>query len=169
MSPRGGHRLGALRSVIRPGSPVLGPSQNYRTRKQEKFVGARQLVRQDGGSGDPFYGAQPLQPTQTRAPTGERLQNFLALESWCAKIGGIHKIGQMLFRSTALWGGGFAYLIDKKARRMHLPIVPVGRHTMRATDGLQTTITLGSVKPHGQAFALELALEISLPMPRQDE
>ena len=40
---------------------------------------------------------------------------------------------------------------------------------MRATDGLQTTITLGSVKPHGQAFALELALEISLPMPRQDE
>ena len=40
---------------------------------------------------------------------------------------------------------------------------------MRATDGLQTTITLGSVKPHGQAFALELALEVSLPMPRQDE
>ena len=31
-------------------------------------------MRQDGGSGDPFYGAQPLQPTQTlctnwRAPT----------------------------------------------------------------------------------------------------
>ena len=40
---------------------------------------------------------------------------------------------------------------------------------MRATNGLQTTITPGSVKPHGQAFALELALEISLPMPRQDE
>ena len=40
---------------------------------------------------------------------------------------------------------------------------------MRATNGLQTTITLGSVKPHGQAFALELSLEISLPMPRQDE
>ena len=40
---------------------------------------------------------------------------------------------------------------------------------MRATNGLQTTITLGSVKPHGQAFALELALEIALPMPRQDE
>ena len=40
---------------------------------------------------------------------------------------------------------------------------------MRATDGLQTTITLGSVKPHGQALALALALEISLPMPRQDE
>src|SRR5271165_348569 len=26
------------------------------------------------GSGGQFYGAQPLQPTQTRAPTGERLQ-----------------------------------------------------------------------------------------------
>ena len=49
---------------------------------------------------------------------------FLALESSCAKIGGIHKIGQMLFRSTALWGGGFAYLIDKTARRMHLPSYP---------------------------------------------
>ena len=48
-------------------------------------------------------------------------QKCLALESWCAKTRGIHKIGQMLFRSTALWGGGFAYLIDKKARRMHLP------------------------------------------------
>jgi hypothetical protein len=25
------------------------------------------------------------------------------------------------FPVDALWGGGFAYLIDKKARRMHLP------------------------------------------------
>jgi len=40
---------------------------------------------------------------------------------------------------------------------------------MRAIDGLQTTITLGSVKPDGQAFSLELSLEMSLPMPRQDE
>jgi len=40
---------------------------------------------------------------------------------------------------------------------------------MRATDGLQTTITLGSVKDNGQAFSLELSLEMSLPMPRQDE
>ncbi len=30
-------------------------------------------------------------------------------------------MGQMLFSVDALWGGGFAYLIDKKARRMHLP------------------------------------------------
>jgi hypothetical protein len=40
---------------------------------------------------------------------------------------------------------------------------------MRATDGLQTTITLGPVKDDGQAFALELSLEMSLPMPQQDE
>ncbi len=43
------------------------------------LVGARQLVRQDGGAGGPFYGAQPLQPTQTRAPTGERLQIFSSI------------------------------------------------------------------------------------------
>jgi hypothetical protein len=49
------------------------------------------------------------------------------------------------------------------------PIVPVWRHTMRATDGLQTTITLSPVKDNGQAFSLELSLEMSLPMPQQDE
>jgi len=40
---------------------------------------------------------------------------------------------------------------------------------MRATDGLQTTITLSPVKDNGQAFSLELSLEMSLPMPQQDE
>src|SRR3954469_4434488 len=40
---------------------------------------------------------------------------------------------------------------------------------MRATDGLQTTITLGPVKDQGQVVSLELALELSLPMPQQDE
>ncbi len=40
---------------------------------------------------------------------------------------------------------------------------------MRATDSLQTTIALGPVKENGQAFSLELSLEMSLPMPRQDE
>ena len=40
---------------------------------------------------------------------------------------------------------------------------------MRATDGLQTTIALGSVKDNGDALSLELSLEISLPMPGQDE
>jgi hypothetical protein len=40
---------------------------------------------------------------------------------------------------------------------------------MRATDGLQTTITLGPVKDQGQVVSLELSLDLSLPMPQQDE
>ena len=40
---------------------------------------------------------------------------------------------------------------------------------MRATDGLQTTITLGPVHRDDQAFSLQLSLEMSLPMPSQDE
>jgi len=40
---------------------------------------------------------------------------------------------------------------------------------MRAADSLQTTITLGSVNHDGQVFSLGLSLEMSLPMPRQDE
>ena len=39
---------------------------------------------------------------------------------------------------------------------------------MRATDDLQTTITLGPVKDNDQALSLELSLEMSLPMPGQD-
>ncbi len=40
---------------------------------------------------------------------------------------------------------------------------------MRATDGLQTTIALGHVKDNGQVLSLELSLEISMPVPKQDE
>jgi hypothetical protein len=40
---------------------------------------------------------------------------------------------------------------------------------MRATDGLQTTITLGPVKDQGPVVSLELSLALSLPMPPQDE
>ena len=40
---------------------------------------------------------------------------------------------------------------------------------MRATDGLQTTITFQPVNVIDQAFALELSLEMSLPIPPQDE
>jgi Uncharacterised protein family (UPF0236) len=40
---------------------------------------------------------------------------------------------------------------------------------MRATDGLQTTITLSPVNVDGQACSLELSLGMSLPMPHQDE
>jgi hypothetical protein len=40
---------------------------------------------------------------------------------------------------------------------------------MRATDGLQTTITLGPVNGDGQAISLELSLGMTLPVPPQDE
>ena len=40
---------------------------------------------------------------------------------------------------------------------------------MRATDGLQSTITVSPVNSDGQAFSLELTLGISLLMPQQDE
>ncbi len=40
---------------------------------------------------------------------------------------------------------------------------------MRATDGLQTTLTLGSVNHDGQAFSLGLSLEMCLPRLQQDE
>jgi hypothetical protein len=40
---------------------------------------------------------------------------------------------------------------------------------VRATDGLQTTITCGPVNVIDQECSLQLALEISLPMPLQDE
>ena len=40
---------------------------------------------------------------------------------------------------------------------------------MRQTDGLQTTITLGPVNRHGPDLSVELALQITLPMPDQDE
>jgi hypothetical protein len=40
---------------------------------------------------------------------------------------------------------------------------------MRATNGLQTTITLDPVNSDGQAFSLDLLLEIALPIPPQDD
>jgi Uncharacterised protein family (UPF0236) len=40
---------------------------------------------------------------------------------------------------------------------------------MRATDGLETTITLGPVNRDDQAFSLQLSLGMSLPVPSQDE
>ena len=43
------------------------------------------------------------------------------------------------------------------------------RYTMRATDGLQTTINLGPVHRDDQAFSLQLSLGMSLPVPSQDE
>ena len=40
---------------------------------------------------------------------------------------------------------------------------------MRATDGLQTTITPGPVNCADQRLSLDLELQMSLPMPDQDE
>src|SRR6476469_9988112 len=50
-----------------------------------------------------------------------------------------------------------------------LPIVAVWRHTVRATDGLQTTITCSPVNLVGQRLSLDLSLGMSLPLPHQDE
>ena len=40
---------------------------------------------------------------------------------------------------------------------------------MRQTNGLQTTITCRPVNRIDQTFSVELSLEMSLPMPTQDE
>jgi Uncharacterised protein family (UPF0236) len=49
------------------------------------------------------------------------------------------------------------------------PIVPVWRHTVRHTNDLKTTITVGLVNRLDQMLSLELGLEMVLPMPNQDE
>src|SRR3954464_7095466 len=49
------------------------------------------------------------------------------------------------------------------------PIVPVWRFTVRETDGLQTTIALGPVNCEGQTLSLELELQMTVPLPDQDE
>ncbi len=40
---------------------------------------------------------------------------------------------------------------------------------MRATDGLQTTITCSPVNVLDQALSLDLSMKVSLPIPPQDE
>src|SRR5512135_34143 len=47
--------------------------------------------------------------------------------------------------------------------------VEVWRFTVRDTDDLQATLTLGPVNRDGQTLALELGLRMTLPMPDQDE
>ena|GEM_PF-6057503 len=92
----------------------------------------------------------------------------LALASWCAMGGRMCKIGGVVSGEIPDRGGDYPCPIGKKARRVD-PIVAVWRHTMRATDGLQTTITLGSVNHDGQVFSLGLSLEMSLPIVEHDE
>ena len=52
------------------------PSQSVPTSMKNGGVRASLVRGRTGGGGIPFYGAQPLQSTQTRAPTGERLQKM---------------------------------------------------------------------------------------------
>jgi Uncharacterised protein family (UPF0236) len=47
--------------------------------------------------------------------------------------------------------------------------VPVWSFTVRDTDGLQTTVTVGPVNRVGPTLALELGLQMTLPLPDQDE
>src|SRR5208283_203174 len=75
---------------------------------------------------------------------------------------------RLISRAIPLRGSGSPCPSDKKARTMD-PIGPVWRYTMRATDGLQTTINLGPVHRDDQAFSLQLSLGMSLPVPSQDE
>ncbi len=67
---RGAHRVPGERNRF---ARLLDHGTGAPTGKRQGFlVGARQLVRQDGGARGQFYRAQPLQPAQTRAPIGER-------------------------------------------------------------------------------------------------
>src|SRR5262245_23509862 len=95
-------------------------------------------------------------------------QKCLALAGWSAARGGIQRIGGGVLRvipSRASTSSG--HPIKRHAR--WIPIVAVWRHTVRATDGLQTTITCGPVNRIDQTVSLELSLHMSLPMPHQDE
>ena len=49
------------------------------------------------------------------------------------------------------------------------PIGPVWRFTVRDTDGPQTIINLGPVNRDGQTLTLDLTLQMTVPMPDQDE
>src|SRR5271168_3582578 len=49
------------------------------------------------------------------------------------------------------------------------PIVALWRFTVRDTNGLQTTITCSPVNRTDQILSLELSLQMTLPMPHQDE
>ena|SRR5208337_1082961 len=55
---------------------------NLELRKSNKNRSRSPVGAPGRGSGGPFYGAQPLQPTQTRAPTGERLHKISDLHGF---------------------------------------------------------------------------------------
>src|SRR5271157_2764600 len=130
------------------------------------FVGARQLVRGHRPAGAVPSGTRGRHTPVLAHQLASARHFFLALASWCAMRGRMCKIGGVVSGEIPGRGGDYPCPSIKKHAGW-TPIVSVWRHTMRATDGLQTTITLGSVKPSGQVFSLELSLEMSLPMPQQ--
>src|SRR3954449_4452205 len=54
-----------------------------------------------------------------------------------------------------------------KTRTMN-PIGQVWRFTVRDTDGLKTTLTLGPVNRRGPTLSIELGLQVASPLPEQD-
>ena len=109
------HR-GAPASPLTPSGVESSVSHGRRPLRESLDIRALPPSRRPRPSRERQTGVTGRFPVRRAEPTFlPRAREFVR------KIGGIHKIGQMLFRSTALWGGGFAYLIDKKARRMHLP------------------------------------------------
>jgi hypothetical protein len=69
----------------------------------QKIPGARQLVRQYGRPGGLFYGTQPMQPTQTHAPSGERVQKIASYRAFSdiAGFGAEARITRAVHRTAA--------------------------------------------------------------------
>ena len=55
-------------------------------RRAQKTVGARQLVRQDGGSGDPFYGANRCNLPRLAHQLASAYKKLLIRSDWCGKL-----------------------------------------------------------------------------------
>jgi hypothetical protein len=91
---------------------------------------------------------------------------FLALARWCAALGGQHRIGNPGLRAFRPRMRDFVSPISEK-RTMN-PIVSVWRFTVRQSDGLKTTLNLGTVNRQGPDLAVELGLSITLPLPEQN-
>ena len=74
----------AMGNDLDPVLCTVGPATAHR-RPHAIQLRRRSPVGAPGrGAGGPFYGAQPLQPAQTCAPTGERLPNRSPAEARCA-------------------------------------------------------------------------------------
>src|SRR4051794_18553309 len=77
--------------------------------------------------------------------------------AWRPPVGARAQVGcvgqEGVFRRGSGLGGGSFSLRNDKRHAGWPPIVPVWRYTMRATDGFQTTITLGPVKDQGQVVS----------------